>query len=101
MERAMTETLRRRSIQLEYNKEHGIVPKTIIKDIRDVLEISTPQEKTKKSAEKDRLSLMTGDQLEEYIAELTEKMMMASEEMNYELAITYRDKIAEIKGMRK
>lgn len=101
MERAIDETNRRRKLQMDYNKEHGIVPKTIIKEIRDVIEITTPKTKREKNKEKIRIKDMSADEFDLYIKDLSDKMMMASEELNYEKAIEYRDKIAELQEMRK
>ena len=94
MERAITETERRRSLQIAFNEEHGIVPKTIIKDIRDVLEITSKpkiEEKTKKkklsAAEKQRL-----------IDKLTVEMKNAAKLLEFEHAAYLRDKIKELQG---
>ena len=101
MERAIEETLRRRTLQIEFNEKHGIVPKTIKKEIRDVLEITSEQSKEEKKKEKERIKQMSPDEVQEMIDSLTEKMLMASQEMNYEQALVYRDKIAELKGLVK
>ncbi len=101
MERAIEETLRRRTLQIEFNERHGIVPKTIKKEIRDVLEITSEQSKEEKKKEKERIKQMSPDEVQEMIDSLTEKMLMASQEMNYEQALVYRDKIAELKGLVK
>lgn len=94
MERAITETNRRREIQLRYNEEHGIVPQTIIKDIRDVIEISSKEDVDKKSAQK-RLSKK---EKEELIAKLTAQMNEAAKLLEFEHAAYLRDKINELKG---
>lgn len=101
MERAIEETLRRRTLQIEFNEKHGIIPKTIKKEIRDVLEITSEQSKEEKKKEKERIKQMSPDEVQEMIDSLTEKMLMASQEMNYEQALVYRDKIAELKGLVK
>ena len=92
MERAITETERRRSLQMAFNEEHGIVPKTIIKEVRDVLEITSKnkvEEKTKKlsAAERQRL-----------IDKLTVEMKNAAKMLEFEHAAYLRDKIKELKG---
>ncbi|MBO4523545.1 excinuclease ABC subunit UvrB [Ruminococcus sp.] len=94
MERAITETERRRSLQISFNEEHGIVPKTIIKDVRDVLEITSKtkvEEKTKKkklsAAEKQRM-----------IEKLTVEMKNAAKLLEFEHAAYLRDKIKELQG---
>ncbi len=92
MERAITETNRRREIQDEYNKQNGIVPKSIKKDVRSVLEISKtenlPTEKGKLS-KKDK---------ERMIAEYTKQMKEAARLLEFEYAAMMRDKIAKLKG---
>ena len=94
MERAITETNRRRELQLAYNKEHGIVPKTIIKDIRDVIEISSKAEVDDKAAKKK----MSKKEKDELIAKLTAQMKEAAKLLEFEHAAYLRDKINELKG---
>ncbi len=94
MERAITETNRRRELQLKYNEEHGIVPKTIIKDIRDVIEISTKEEVSGKTDKK----RMSKKEKEELIAKLTVQMKEAAKLLEFEHAAYLRDKINELKG---
>ena len=94
MERAITETNRRRELQLAYNKEHGIVPKTIIKDIRDVIEISSKAEVDDKAAKKK----MSQKEKDELIAKLTAQMKEAAKLLEFEHAAYLRDKINELKG---
>lgn len=94
MERAITETNRRRELQLAYNKEHGIVPKTIIKDIRDVIEISSKAEVDNKAAKKK----MSKKEKDELIAKLTAQMKEAAKLLEFEHAAYLRDKINELKG---
>lgn len=93
MERAITETERRREIQMRYNEENGIVPKTIVKDIRDVIEI-TGKEETEKEVKR-RLS---PKEKEDLIKTLTEQMKEAAKLLEFEHAAFLRDKIAELKG---
>ena len=93
MERAITETNRRRELQLAYNKEHGIVPKTIIKDIRDVIEISSKAEVDDKAAKKK----MSKKEKDELIAKLTAQMKEAAKLLEFEHAAYLRDKINELK----
>lgn len=94
MDRAITETNRRRELQLAYNKEHGIVPKTIIKDIRDVIEISSKAEVDDKAAKKK----MSKKEKDELIAKLTTQMKEAAKLLEFEHAAYLRDKINELKG---
>lgn len=93
MERAILETERRRSIQMAFNKKHGIVPKTIVKDIRDVLEIST-KEKTEKAIDKQ----MSRQEKEELIKQLTAQMKEAAKLLEFEHAAYLRDKIKTLRG---
>ena len=87
MKRAMDETARRRKIQMEYNKEHNIVPKTIIKEIKNTLEISkkVTSEHIKKS------------DIPREIDRLTSMMKIASSQLDFERAIELRNKIALLK----
>ena len=93
MERAITETNRRRALQLAFNEEHGIVPKTIVKDVRAVLEIST-KEKTEKKVRKQ----MNRQEREALIRELTAQMKEAARLLEFEHAAYLRDKIKELQG---
>lgn len=95
MERAITETERRRKIQSEYNRQHGIVPKTIVKDIRDVIEITPKQDAGK---EWKRLSAAERAGM---IKRLTVEMKQAAKLLDFEQAAAIRDRIAEIKGEKK
>ena len=98
MQKAITETNRRREKQQKFNKENGIVPTTIKKEIRDILDISL------KDTEKDaqgKHKKMTKSQLEKTVAELTEKMKQAAKVLDFELAAAIRDKILMLKGADK
>lgn len=92
MERAITETERRRSLQIAFNEEHGIVPKTVIKDIRDVLEITSKSKIDAKTKEK-----MTAAERQQLIERLTVEMKNAAKMLEFEHAAYLRDKIAELK----
>lgn len=94
MEYAITETARRREIQMKYNSEHGITPKTIVKDVRDVIEMSKSD---KKSLDKKHISRMPKKEREKLIAELTKEMKEAAKMLEYEHAAFLRDKIKELK----
>lgn len=94
MENAIDETERRRSIQMKYNEEHGIVPKTIIKDVRDVIEISTKEETSKKTSKKK----LTKKERQELIEKMTIEMKNAAKMLEFEHAAFLRDKIKELKG---
>ena len=95
MERAISETLRRREIQNAYNKAHGIQPKTIIKDVRQVLEISKKSEKTGGDRK------LTKAQREELIRKLTKEMRAAAQMLEFEHAAYLRDRIEQLKGTKK
>ncbi|MCM1578110.1 MAG: excinuclease ABC subunit UvrB [Ruminococcus sp.] len=92
MERAIKETNRRREMQLAYNEEHGIIPQTIIKDVRDVIEISTKEETDKKTSAKK----LSKKEKEELIAKLTAEMKNAAKLLEFEHAAYLRDKIKEL-----
>jgi len=93
MERALRETERRRNLQIAFNEEHGIVPQTIVKDVRDVLEIST-KEKTEKKVKKQ----MNRAERDALIKELTVQMKEAARLLEFEHAAYLRDKIRELQG---
>ena len=96
MHAAITETERRREIQDEYNKEHGITPQTIKKDIRDLIKISNEHEEETGGYEKDMES-MSKKELKEVIERLSKKMNQAAAELNFELAAQLRDELKEFK----
>ena len=95
MERAIVETERRRALQIAYNQEHGIIPETIIKDVRDVLEITS-----KKKLEKSGNKKLTAKERNELIEKLTEEMKISAKMLEFEHAIYLRDKINELKGSK-
>ena len=96
MRAAMDETARRRDIQSAYNEAHGIVPKTIIKSVRDVLEISKTEENSRKKRE--RKTKMTDKEREVEIARLEKEMKEAAKMLEFEYAAILRDRIMELKG---
>ena len=96
MERAISETERRRKIQKEYNQIHGIVPKTIIKDIRDVIEIG----KSEKDALSREAKKLTALQRERMIEDLTKQMRAASAKLEFEQAAYIRDRIKELRNQK-
>lgn len=91
MERAITETNRRREKQMQYNEEHGIVPKTIVKDVRDVIEISS------KSGDDKSLSKLSKKEREAMIIRLNAEMKAAAKILEFEHAAYLRDKIEKLK----
>ena len=96
MERAITETMRRRAIQEKYNQEHGIVPQTIKKDVREVLEIST-KETVEGQTRKKRMS---AGERQAMIAKLTLEMQNAAKMLEFEHAAYLRDKIKKLKEQK-
>ncbi len=89
MERAITETNRRRQIQMKYNEEHDITPKTIVKEVRAVLEITSTKDKDKKRK-------LTKAQREALIRQYTAEMKNAAKLLDFEHAAYLRDKIKEL-----
>lgn len=95
MERAISETFRRRDIQMKYNEENGITPKTIIKDVRDVIEITSKVD-TEKSKNGKRMSKA---ERKAAIFELTKTMQAAARVLDFELAAYCRDEIRRLEEM--
>ena len=93
MRLAIDETERRRKKQTDYNKAHGIVPKTIIKSVRDVIEISSAPEGAKKDAK-----TMSRKEREAEIRRLEKEMREASRMLEFEYAAVLRDRIIELRG---
>lgn len=92
MERAISETFRRREIQERYNEAHGVTPKTIVKDIRNVIEITS-----KVDTEPSGGKRLTRAQREDLIRKMTKEMQAAARILDFETAAYYRDKIAELR----
>ena len=90
MERAIEETYRRREKQIVYNEEHGIVPQTITKDVREILEISSRDKSGKKR--------MSREEKQKLIIRLTEEMKAAAKILEFEHAAYFRDKIEKLKS---
>ena len=90
MERAIEETYRRREKQIAYNEEHGIVPQTITKDVREILEISSRDKSGKKR--------MSREEKQKLIIRLTEEMKAAAKILEFEHAAYLRDKIEKLKS---
>ena len=93
---AIDETNRRRDIQMKYNREHGITPKTIIKAVRDLISISKEVDKKINDIEKDPES-MNPKEIRKLIDKLTKKMQKAAADFDFESAIEFRDKIADLR----
>ena len=95
MRAAMDETARRRKIQDEYNKAHGIVPKTIVKSVRDLIEISASPEPAARGKSGVKLTRQERDR---EIEKLEKKMKEAAKMMEYEYAAVLRDEIIRLRG---
>lgn len=97
MDRAIKETNRRREIQMNYNKEHGIVPKTIIKGIRDVIEATkVAEDSSEYNVNNDSISLSEKDK-KKLIKQYTEEMKDAAKNLQFERAAELRDMINDLK----
>lgn len=93
MKTAITETNRRREIQQAYNAEHGITPKTIVKKVNEILEISTHKDSEFKNTKQ-----MTREQKRQLIESLTKEMRAAAKLLEFEHAAYLRDKIKKLRG---
>ncbi|MBR5561682.1 MAG: excinuclease ABC subunit UvrB [Clostridia bacterium] len=91
MERAITETVRRREKQTKYNEEHGITPKTIVKDVHEIIEISA------KGDEEKAISKMSRKEREAMILKLTAEMKAAAKILEFEHAAYLRDRIEKLR----
>ncbi len=101
MENAIKETERRRSIQEQYNEEHGIIPKTIIKPITEVAAF-TAAEKVVEDAKKDvDAKKLSPKQLDDLIKELSAEMKRAAKNLDFEYAATLRDRIKQIQAQSR
>ncbi len=97
MDIAIKETQRRRSIQEEYNEVHGIIPKTIQKDIRDVIRATQVAEDQENYDEKVKLDQLSKEEKEKVIAEMEKEMKEAAKALNFERAAELRDLLLELK----
>lgn len=93
MEKAISETNRRREIQMQYNKEHNITPKTIQKDIRESIKATIVDDIQEK------YDIQKDENLEDIIAKLTDEMLKYATEMEFEKAAEIRDKIKELENL--
>ncbi|RHR10900.1 excinuclease ABC subunit UvrB [Pseudoflavonifractor sp. AF19-9AC] len=96
MRRAIEETERRRQKQDAFNKAHGIVPKTVIKSVRDLLEIGVSE--SSEAERKGEVKSLTKQQKAERIAKLEKEMKEAAKMLEFELAAALRDQIIELRG---
>ncbi len=92
MQRAMSETERRRKIQQQYNEEHGITPTTIKKEIGELIKISAADDAPKKGKKKH----LTRQEMDQEIQRLREEMQKASKELRFEEAAYLRDRIRSL-----
>lgn len=98
MDRAISETNRRREIQQKYNEEHGITPTTIKKAVRELISISKEVDKKISDIEKDPES-MDAKELKKLIEKVEKRMQKAAAELDFETAIEMRERLAELKVM--
>ena len=96
MDKAIKETNRRRKVQMEYNEEHGIIPKTIIKDVRDVIEATTVAE-AKEDYKVENIEEVSAKDKKKLIKKYTEEMMEAAKNLQFERAAELRDIIEKLK----
>ncbi len=98
MQRAISETNRRRQLQMDFNKAHGIVPTTIKKSVRDLIEATKVAEEGEKYyTGKEKPNLMSVEELENLIAKLQKEMKQSAADLQFERAAELRDKIEELK----
>jgi len=98
MARAISETNRRRKIQLEYNRKHGIVPTTIKKSVRDVIEATKVAEEPADYLPDKDVTKMSKKELKKLVEELEKQMKEAAKNLEFEKAAKLRDLIFEIKA---
>ena len=96
MERAITETSRRRAIQMEYNEKHGIIPKTIVKEVREMIEITA---RGKEDGKKPAKHLSRAERMQ-MIEQMTREMKNAAKLLEFEHAAWLRDEIEKLKAMK-
>ena len=93
MEKAISETNRRREIQMQYNKEHNIVPKTISKSVRDTIKATVLEDVSSE------YNIKQDENIEEIITKLTDEMLKYASKMEFEKAAELRDKIKELQEL--
>lgn len=102
MERAIRETERRRNIQMQYNQEHHIVPKTIVKPIQDISAFVQTEEKIRQIDDGEiSAQTLSAKALEDLIQKLTAEMKKASDQLDFEYAAQIRDKIRQLQAQKK
>ena len=99
--RAMSETNRRRDVQLAYNTEHGITPESIVKGVSDITELlaleSPHVPSSRRRRGKSEVEGMSRDELEKLVVTLEEEMYLAAEELRFEYAAKLRDEIKDLR----
>lgn len=98
MQKAISETNRRRSIQMKFNLEHGITPQSIQKSVRDVIEATKVAEEEEKYGIRGEADKMTKKDIEALITRLEKEMKVAAKSLQFERAAQLRDKIVELRG---
>lgn len=93
MEKAISETNRRRAIQTKYNEDHGITPQTIKKDIREVIKATIVEDLEQK------YDIKKDEKVEDIITKLTDEMLKYASEMEFEKAAKLRDRIKELEEL--
>ncbi|MDF2890967.1 MAG: excinuclease subunit [Clostridia bacterium] len=101
MRKAISETNRRRKLQVEYNQKHGIEPKTIIKAVRDIIEATTAAEESVKYGAAGGASKMRAEDILKVIKAMEDEMKDCAKSMQYERAAELRDKIIELRQKLK
>lgn len=101
MRKAIGETNRRRKIQMDYNEEHGIVPQTIIKDVRDIIEISTVAEEKAEYESLEQAVEANNENLDKIIDTYEKEMKQAAKDLQFERAAELRDMVFKLKKKKK
>ncbi len=96
MRKAIDETNRRRIIQIEHNKKHGIIPETVKKSIRDVMKATKVAEENEQYLKKEKINKMSKKEIRELISKLRKEMREASRKLDFERAAELRDMIFEL-----
>ena len=100
MEKAISETDRRRAIQVAYNEEHGITPETIVKGISDIAEFLQQETKVprgRRRSDRRKADDMSAEELERTIVEVEEEMLAAAEDLRFEYAAKLRDELKQLR----
>ncbi|MCY6354553.1 excinuclease ABC subunit UvrB [Clostridium sp. ZS2-4] len=97
MEKAISETNRRRKLQIEYNQKHGIIPKTILKDIREVIQNTRVEEEKTEYKVDNTGQKLTKKEIEKFITKYEKEMKQAAKDLQFERAAELRDKILNLR----